>query len=601
MNLNGKKAMQNRKENPNQGGAKYSVRVVVLTCLLLCFVGIVNHDLWTPDEPRVAAVSLAMSRSHNLVVPMLASQPFVEKPPLYFAVAGWFIKVFGPVFGDTGAIRLSTTFWALGILLMTYLLGRRLLAPGKAWLALGVMATMEGFFENAHWIRVDAALSFFVIAAIWALVEVYFKQRRWAAVLAGIFAAGAFLSKGPIGLIMIAAAWIVMFMQTLFLGGEQGLGIRLKGVGRRFLSVGIVPHLLAVVVLLALVAPWVYLIHASGKGIWQEWFWDNQVGRLTGTAQNLSHIRRNPLYYVTTLLLYSLPWTPLLIPWFWDKLKKWFKRQPLSPLEIFLSGWSVVGLAILTSSATKRSIYIWPMMPVFALIVADQLINYKDKWLPVYTRAWQILMAVVLLVLGGLPLLGKLVPAFADIIPPRSGAVLLTFGSLHMVALLLGAILLGIHFATRGREFRPTAMIFATALFLGGVCLLAQPALDREKSMRDGLLAFVDAIPVAERSSVASFGLNETMRAIFYYYADWSIDRLDAHTMGGDRETELANGRRQVALILEGKDPTYRSVVYASKRPGIHIGNDMPAAKTLQVEQLNRDRWLARFGPPEGK
>ena len=593
--------MHNHQENPNHEVTKNSIRIVVLTCLLLCFVGIVNHDLWTPDEPRVAAVSLAMSRSHNLAVPMLASEPFVEKPPLYFAVAGWFIQVLGPIFGDTGAIRLSTTFWALGILLMTYLLGRQLLAPGKAWLALGVMATMEGFFENARWIRVDAALSFFVIAAIWALVEVYFKQRRWLAVLAGIFAAGAFLSKGPIGLVMIAAAWIVMFVQALFLGGEQGLGIRIKGVGKRFLSIGIVPHLLAVVVLLALVAPWVYLIHKSGKGIWQEWFWDNQVGRMMGTAQDLSHIRRNPFYYVTTLLLYSLPWTPLLIPWFWDKLQKLFKRQPLRPLELFLSGWSVVGIAILTSSATKRSIYIWPMMPVFALIVADQLINHKDKWLPVYARAWQILMAVVLFVLGGLPLLGKLIPALADIVPPRSGAVLLTFSGLHSVALLLGGILLYMYVATRGREFRPTAMIFSTALFMGGVCLLAQPALDREKSMREGLLAFVDAIPIEERSNVASFGFNETMRAIFYYYADWSIDRLDAHTMGDDRETEQENGRKQVALILNGKDPTYRSVVYASKRAHINLGNDMPAAQTLQVEQLNRDRWLVRFGPLAGK
>ncbi len=594
--------MRNRSKNLNRFVANYSVPIVVLTCLLLCFVGIVSRDLWTPDEPRAAAVSLAMSRSHNLVVPMLASEPFVEKPPLYFAVAGLFHKMLGPLFGDTGAIRLSTTFWALGILWMTYLLGRQFLAPGKAWLALGVMATMEGFFENARWIRVDAALSFFVIAAIWALVEVYFKQRRWYAILAGIFAAGAFLSKGPIGLVMIAVAWIVMFMQALFFGGETGLGIRIKGIGERFRLLGIVPHLLAVVVLLALVAPWVYWIHESGKGIWQEWFWDNQIGRMMGTAENLSHIRKGkPFYYVTTLLLYSLPWTPLLIPWFWDKLKKLFRRRQLSPLEIFLFGWAVVGVVVLTSSATKRAIYIWPMMPVFALIVADQLIHQKDKWLLVYGRAWQILMAVVLFVLGGLPLLAQLIPALSDVVPPGSGDVLLTFSGLHAVVLLVGAILLCIHFATKGREFLPAAMIFSTALFLGGAFLLAGQAVDREKSMREGLLAFVDGIPLEEHGSVASFGFNETMRAIFYYYADWSIDRLDAHVMGGDLEKERENALRQVVMILQGKHPKYRSVVYAAKGTDIDIGDDMPAAKTLQLEQINKDRVLARFGPLEGK
>ena len=30
--------------------------------LALCFIGIFDRDLWTPDEPRVAAISLEMSR-----------------------------------------------------------------------------------------------------------------------------------------------------------------------------------------------------------------------------------------------------------------------------------------------------------------------------------------------------------------------------------------------------------------------------------------------------------------------------------------------------------------------------------------------------------
>ncbi len=85
-------------------------------------------------------------------------------------------------------------------------------------------------------------------------------------------------------------------------------------------------------------------------------------------------------------------------------------------------------------------------MPVFALIVADQLTKRKDKWLSVYARCWQIFIAVGMLVLGALPLLGKLIPVLSETIPPRSGAVLLNFSGLHVVVLCVAGVLFGINY-----------------------------------------------------------------------------------------------------------------------------------------------------------
>jgi len=69
---------------------------IVILCLLISLVGIADHDLWTPDEPREAAIMLSMSRTGNLIIPDLAGVPFVEKPPLYY-IAG------------AGALRLAAS------------------------------------------------------------------------------------------------------------------------------------------------------------------------------------------------------------------------------------------------------------------------------------------------------------------------------------------------------------------------------------------------------------------------------------------------------------------------------------------------------------
>jgi hypothetical protein len=95
---------------------------LVILCLAISLAGIFDHDLWTPDEPREAAIMLSMSRSGNLIVPELAGEPFVEKPPLYYAVGAGALRLLGPLLGATTAGRLTSVLWGLGALLMTALL-----------------------------------------------------------------------------------------------------------------------------------------------------------------------------------------------------------------------------------------------------------------------------------------------------------------------------------------------------------------------------------------------------------------------------------------------------------------------------------------------
>jgi len=187
-------------------------------CLAVCLLGIFNRDLWTPDEPRVAAISLEMSRTGNLVVPHLAGEPFIEKPPLYFAIAAGFIRILGPLVGNTAAIRLTSAVWGLGALGMTFLLARR---------------------------------------------QVYFSGRQWFCLLAGLFTAGAFLSKGLIGPIFIAVAWIGMIIPWLTSQWRE----------KRKLDLFILPHIISLLSFVLLAGSWMILLRGvGGQDLWHEWF-----------------------------------------------------------------------------------------------------------------------------------------------------------------------------------------------------------------------------------------------------------------------------------------------------------------------------------------
>src|SRR5258706_11309016 len=68
--------------------------LLALTAALLAFrLGAV--PLLGPDEPRYARVAVEMQRAGEWVRPTLAGEPWLEKPPLYYWLAGAAFRVLG--------------------------------------------------------------------------------------------------------------------------------------------------------------------------------------------------------------------------------------------------------------------------------------------------------------------------------------------------------------------------------------------------------------------------------------------------------------------------------------------------------------------------
>lgn len=373
--------------------------IMIALLILLSLAGIANHELWTPDEPREAAIALSMSKTGNLVIPELAGKPFVEKPPLFYLIASFFLKTLGPFLTNTVALRLTSACFGLGTLFFTYLLGKIYFSRQRALLATGMLATMIGFVHVTHWLVVDGALMFFITACIWALAKAYEYDRLRYLPLAGILAALAFLTKGLIGPIIIFFAWLglaggwIYGKTETFNAQHSTLNIEPKpsrltlDVQRWMFNVSRIPctishllpkkilaiHLLSLGIALLISAAWVVAFAAqAGPELFHEWWWVNHFGRFTGESVNLGHI--SPWYYYFTILpFYVLPWIVPLVIALVAMFKKIRRGELLPAGALFLLLWLLGGFLLLSLSATKRDIYLGVLLPAGALLCAQEL------------------------------------------------------------------------------------------------------------------------------------------------------------------------------------------------------------------------------------
>ncbi|MCF8108528.1 MAG: glycosyltransferase family 39 protein [Desulfohalobiaceae bacterium] len=522
----------------------HKTHLMAIAILGVFFTGLFNHHLWSPDEPRVAAIALEMSRTGDIVVPSLGGTPFVEKPPLYFAVGALFIYVFGGLFGATNALRLVTALFGIMTVVMCYFLTKRLYGRSSASLAAILLSTMLGFVVNFHWVRIDAALSFFVIAAIWSFSTAYMGDKAWACLWAGFFAAGAFLTKGFIGVVLIGIPWLCLFV--MWFTEKRQTDFNKSGVY-------CIWHLLGLLCFIGLSGTWIVLLkEMGGQDLWHEWFWVNHIGRFTGNTSGLGHLRPGePMYYIKQLALDSLPWFPLILLWVWGFFRNVFTKNWPSKADLFVFIWGAGSLVLLSIATTKRGIYLVPLYPVFAIAASQAFAAaLKKRYLKVFYSLWCIIALTVGAVIAILPFLSQY---FNNLVKESTVKYISTFGFGNCLAgvgfLICGYILLV--WFKKGMD--ASRLVLLTCILY--VCLLSFPVkvLDHEKNFQPGLTGFVNQVPLDQRSSLVAYDFSETATACFYYYADWILN----HT----RDT------RRIQGIIAGKNKRFKGILLSSHKP----------------------------------
>ena len=63
---------------------EHPVALAVVLCTAWILLGLIGHDPWKPDEAQNFGVVYQLLKGRDWVIPLLAGEPYVDKPPLIY-------------------------------------------------------------------------------------------------------------------------------------------------------------------------------------------------------------------------------------------------------------------------------------------------------------------------------------------------------------------------------------------------------------------------------------------------------------------------------------------------------------------------------------
>ena len=342
--------------------------VVIAMILSLPWLGLGNF--YTRGEPREALVAVAMMQQDNYILPFFQGD-FAFKPPMLH----WLVVACSLPQGfvsETSA-RLPSALALIVMALVFFRFTARRTCPSRAFIATTIMLTCFEVHRAAMTCRVDMVLMAFMVCEILALFRWYERGLKGMPWLAALLASGAILTKGPVGVLLPAMA----------------LGLFLLADGRG-LKAAVVCGIKLAIPSLVLPALWYLAAYRQGG----EEFWnlvlEENVGRFLGKMSYESH-EHGPFYTIPMLLSGLLPFTLLLIfclPVLKYRSQNSIMERIKNGIRSFrnLDAWhryaAIVAALIFVFYCipkSKRGVYLLPMYPFVAMMVADAMMWAYDR------------------------------------------------------------------------------------------------------------------------------------------------------------------------------------------------------------------------------
>ena len=390
---------------------KKNTILLILGLLLLHVVAFSLMPLPDPSEARYATIAQQMVESGNYIMPQIWIKgeliPFMSKPPLAFWIMAGSIKIFGM---NEFAVRLPAFIASLFLLGIIFWVLNKTRGRYVATVAVLITATSGGFYLLSGAVLVDMWLCLFSIGALFIyylfIHEPELKLKKIYSLLVFILLAGAFLTKGPVGIIFFG---LPVFFWTL--------------LSNRWDTLKYHAWFLGLTLFLLLVIPWFVLAEQSTPGYLHYFFINENFMRFVSSNKSLdlysgiSH--KMPLgMAIIYAIVVTLPWCVIQLIFYsikkgqstaffsaakqgWRKSRiACFKRKS-ADFDLFLVGlisitlfWSISSHIMLyymlliiplfaTWSATLFDKYKFPYMKIVNLTIL-LLVIYLLAMIPVY-------------------------------------------------------------------------------------------------------------------------------------------------------------------------------------------------------------------------
>ncbi len=342
--------------------------ILVAAASILYFSGLSLKSLWG-SEGRWAVIAREMMQNGNYFLPTINGRVYFDKPLLSY----WAIIPFSWFTGVTEiSARLPGALAGVGTVALTFVTGRRMFGFATGLLSGAVLLTTPMF---GFWSR-TASAELLNVLAIWLMLSVLAGRGREPVfgryLLFYVIAAVSSFCKGPVApavalLTMVALSSTETVVEIRHKGFDKGRQVIIDQFDWILSLKGSLAALSGVAVFALLL-----FLPVIVTGSWDavELMWRENVTRF---FKPFDHVE--PFYsYLKHIPIFLTPWT-------------FIAAASLIHMRKWEPGWSrrwtvcvlITIFMFFTISGSRRSYYILPIIPVFALIVGRSLAGFLDR------------------------------------------------------------------------------------------------------------------------------------------------------------------------------------------------------------------------------
>ena len=533
---------------------KHRLLLLALGAALIFAAGIGARALWNPNEPVYGEGVREMMARGDYFLPYVNGRIYSDKPIFYFWAMLASCRLAGGL--SEAALRLPSVAAGVLLVLLVYRLGRRIFGIRAGFLGGAFLATSVMFWWHSQYIQMDQLLSLLIAGAM----ALFFLARESEARNRGILLAAsgalmglAFLTKGPVGLVVPGA---VMVLYLLIVRDW-------KWIFRKQAAWMAAAFLLAA-------APWYLGLALAGHGqVLSDFFIRHNLQRATDPFDHA----RPFWYYLPRLFSDLFPWSLFLPAAFFAPVRNEVERRG----RLFAVAWFSVVLLLFSAAGSKRGVYLLPLYPAAALLLGkfwDEVLSGDVSARLKRGAAWALRFVAAFLCAGSLVLAGAAAwAAGSERHRPASPALV----PLALLALAGGVAIFLLH-----RRQRLFAAVMGLALAMAGIYLYADLFLLRAADRYKSPVSFCEkvAAAVGPGDEIRSYGLWKWDSSYLFYTGRLmpqipSREEMEAYLaqdrkvflLAEDREMDrLLAGLRSPARVLAREDIGHKTAALLANR-----------------------------------
>ncbi len=441
-------------------------------------------ELIDPTETRYATIAVNMLKSNDFVIPRLYDgdnlDTYFSKPPLHFWLTSIAFKLFGI---DEWTARLPSFLSLLVITVCLILLGKKLWDERTGIVAAIICISFPLVFFMSGGSHVDLTFSACITIALTAFMLRVFRpstniQNEIYSALFFIAAALSFLTKGPVGLVLILLPIGIWILVTKSFHVFKLPSWKIGGL-----------------LFLIITVPWFYYAEKASPGFLRYYFINENYLRYVthdyGGRHGGNHTRVYGYIWVL-LLLGTLPWSFLAVQIFIKHRSALLLRKITDyKFVMFCIIWGISPAIFFTISSSILPAYLLPGMPALAMCLALVIkkIDQKDTNFNNKLSILEILTSALII---SLPIVG----------------LIMKIDNYLLIAEIMTVILLfGLFVLFKVSRFKDTYVRLALilTLFFTSVILLVTDHLGDNKSS-DGILNHISNVTKSQTPRVAIVG-----------------------------------------------------------------------------------------------